>query len=147
MLDRMTSTLFGRIARHPRIPGRDSREDRLTEVFAAVLDHEVCTGLAQYVVRGWLKGAWQANKLAPEGSHVLASLSHGEWSCMVRTQVHTSVGDHIRRLDLALRFSASDAEDIVIDVEIKHGTDPHTHQLQAYLDAQLERGTSRGMVL
>src|SRR5437660_1694281 len=51
-------SLFGRIAKYPLTGTREAREDRITEVLAAVLDHKANTSDSTFAVRlaaGWLE--------------------------------------------------------------------------------------------
>ena len=145
----MTGSLLGRIARHPRRPGRDEHEDRLTEVFAAVLDHPDCSGLSQFMVAGWLqlelKKAVAVDRDRLE--RLRQDLTEGDWQCEVRTQVFTTVEQQNRRPDLELRLTQRGRRDVLICVEVKHGTAPHTQQLQAYVDAQSQRASTDTVVL
>jgi hypothetical protein len=144
---------LGRIARHPTSGARDAREDRLTEVCAAVFASPHCSGLARFVAVEWLQAAVTDERLANRA--LLAALRDqlaedgADWSCNVRTQLSVALPDGARRPDLELRFrnvSEASAPDVVIWVEVKHGTAPHTRQLHAYLDAQRD-SLSRGAVL
>jgi len=58
----------------------------LTEVFAAVLDHAACGGLAQFVARRWLEVARRRGQLSPDGLLLLELLSSGEWVSRVLTR-------------------------------------------------------------
>lgn len=53
----MQRSLLGRIARYGITGLRDPREDRLTEICAAVFGAEACEGLARHVALGWLAAA------------------------------------------------------------------------------------------
>jgi hypothetical protein len=130
----MTSSLFGRIARHPRRTDRDEHEDRLTEIFAAVLDQLACSGLAQHIVGSWITEALGKSGLEDALSLRAMGVRLGtrEWSCDVRTQTSTVVDERRRRPDLELRFSSPGASPILVCIEVKHGTKPHTYQLLDY---------------
>jgi hypothetical protein len=125
---------LGRIARHPLGLGRDAAEDRLTEVFAAVLEHPACAGLAQFVTSGWVNAAlkFHASDAILGLSQLLGELQAHDWLCDVETQVSITVEGQRRRPDLQMRFSRADARDILVCVEVKRGTRPHTKQLEAY---------------
>jgi len=132
------TTLFGRLARHPRTLGREEGEDRLTEVLAAVLDHPACIGLAQWVVRGWLEAGLNGQKHGDVARHkrLLDSLATEDRACTIRTQFFVTAAGRKRRPDLELRFATPGEADIVIWVEAKLGSKPHTRQLYDYAIAQ-----------
>jgi hypothetical protein len=148
------SGLFTRIAHHARSSERDPREDRLTEICAAVFESPHCPGLARHVAIAWLR---EAETAAPGASAASAASrlrqlladDAPEWSCDVTTQVYTVVGDETRRPDLELTFQAQtgSAQEVSIWVEGKHGTAPHDRQLWSYLKAQQLQGITRGIVL
>ncbi len=50
----MTETFFGRIALHGTTAAKDPREDRLTEVLAAVFGSAAGRGLARHLAHRWL---------------------------------------------------------------------------------------------
>jgi hypothetical protein len=145
------SDLFARIARHGISGDRDPREDRLTEICAALFESPHCRDLARQVAIAWLR---QAETTEPEGPAAVAAArlrqlladDAPEWSCDVATQVHTVVGDETRRPDLELVFQAQTgtAPEVSIWVEVKHGTAPHHRQLWSYVEAQRVQG---GIVL
>lgn len=151
----MSESLFGRIARHATSPSRDPREDRLTEVFAAVLGASQAIGLARYVASRWLTGdeataAYAAERLRRLGA--LLDESEGDWSCSVRTQLGVRTKTEGRRLDLALHFERHDAasssdEHVLLWIEVKHGTNPSNDQLAAYLDQIKLRSVKNAAVL
>jgi hypothetical protein len=130
----VSRSLFGRIARHPVGLARNASEDRLTEIFAAVLEHPACAGLAEFLTSGWIEAVLKFDQpgTIPGLSLVRGELKAHDWLCDVETQVSITVEGQRRRPDLLLRFSRSDARDILICVEVKHGTRPHTKQLEAY---------------
>jgi hypothetical protein len=111
--------------------------------------------LAWWVATGWLDAA-QSNPPA-EGGGVAAQL-HDElgtdpeaWQCEARTQVRTKAGGAARRPDLELWFTPLANEEstaqLVICVEVKHGTGPHTEQLLAYQQSLEDRGATESIVL
>jgi hypothetical protein len=142
-------TLIGRIARHPSRPGRDEREDRLTEVFASVLDHPECSGLAQFVVEQWLRDELRNDDVVERDrfERLVEQFGQGDWQCRVRTQVFSTIEEQNRRPDLELRFSRRGSRDILVCVEVKHGTAPHTRQLHAYVAAQAKQASAEGVVV
>lgn len=140
----MTESLLGRISRYGVSALRDSREDRLTEILAALFDSRHCPGLARQVALGWLERACEQAQLADK-AHIIEvrnMLGDSElvWSCLARTQLRISIDGSPRRPDLEVRFRGrtedGDVKQVSLWVEVKHGTPPHTGQLQAYLDAQ-----------
>lgn len=144
------TSLFGRIARHGITGLRNAREDRLTEITAAILDHPACHGLARHVALGWLDEAHDQLSGAHTTEHAEALIgllaeTH-DWVCTVRTQIGFETDSGHRRPDLELRFR-SDRHEVVLWAEVKHGSAPHTHQLQAYADEQAHRGLRHATVL
>jgi hypothetical protein len=131
----MPTGLFGRIARHPAGVGRNEHEDRLTEILAAVMDHHECPDLAQFLVTRWIEPQPGSDRLLA-GVEKLSELSDrlqdGDWDCEVKTQTRVAVDGERRRLDLLLLFRKPEERSIVVCVEVKDGTKPHTYQLQAY---------------
>lgn len=146
----MDPGFFGRIARHPRRLDRDEAEDRLTEVFAAVAAHSECQGLETFVVCGWLEDALAHSTPGRAGLEaLLVELTRNDSELVaVSTQVQILAGGRRRRPDLELVFSTPSGE-VVIWVEVKHGTAPHSGQLADYVLAlaQQERRIARGAVL
>lgn len=143
-------SLLGRIARHGVSGLRDPREDRLTEICAALFESERCPGLAVHVALGWLKQAVGTAGHAQRFRDLLATLDDPTtWQCRASTQVrYLGIGDEIRRPDLQLHFSREDApEEVLLWVEVKHGTPPHDRQLQAYLDELARRALRHSAVL
>ena len=138
--------LIGRIARHGTSAHHDPNEDRLTEVCAALFDSPWCEGLAQHVTCSLLGTASnhrdQGNRDLLED--LLSLLGSGRrWSCRVSTQLPIVVEGRSRRPDLELRFAdetGDELAEIVIWLEVKHGTGPHTEQLQDYVKAHAARG-------
>ena len=102
----MTS-LFRRVTKYPR-GDVDPPENRLTEIFGAVLDQ--VHGLGADLVRDWA------------GDDAI-----GDQRLWVRTQRTTSGG---RFVDLELAFGAPTAPDLRVWIEVKYGADLHAHQLQ-----------------
>ena len=144
----MGSSLFGRIARHPRREGSDEREDRLTEVLAAVLAHPACEDLGWFLAKAWLNAAFERHLACSEAIELLrASFEVRPVPCVVRTQFVVHADGRVRRPDLELRFHAPLGPDVVIWVEVKHGTGPGDKQLCDYVLAQRLLGFERGLVL
>lgn len=145
----MAHGLLGRIARHPLRPGRNQAEDRLTEVFAAILAHPECRGLAELVVGGWLELAIRQvdliNRAALEA--LRQELSHGLWDLRVITQLVVAAPEQRRRPDLVLRFESGSQSPLEVWVEVKHGTGPSRDQLRDYVAAQRRRDIAHGAVL
>jgi hypothetical protein len=130
-----SASLFSRLVRWRASDARTPAEDRLTEVFAAVLER--VPGLALELARGWLDPAnTAAGERASEASRPL-------WNALARVEpltlprVLTQVPAAGRRVDIELRF-ASVVEgplDLIVRVEVKHGTHPHSGQIPDYLDS------------
>jgi hypothetical protein len=122
-------------------------ENRLTEVFAAVLER--VPELAWNLARNWTDPttdeAAPGEIPAPGTTTVFSALRDRRW-VFVRTQVRT---DGNKQIDLALRFGATrtpSAEDVVVWVELKHGANPHDQQLANYV-RDLPRDVSAGAVI
>jgi hypothetical protein len=146
----MHGSLVGRIARYGASGLRDPREDRLTEVVAAVFEADQCAGLARHVALEWLGVA--AADVNPSEVHRICRLSdrlntEGEWSCTASTQVRFSSADGVRQPDLELRFAHVSGLELLIWVEVKDGSPPHTRQLAAYADEQRRRGREDALVV
>lgn len=122
----MSESLFRRATRYV------GPENRLTQILAATLEHlpEVALALA----RAWTSPTDAAPGEIPypstdQAHRALAPLQLQS----VRTQVRTVSG---RLVDLALRFGPAhqpSADDVVVWVEIKLGTDPHDQQVASYV--------------
>jgi hypothetical protein len=127
-------------------PLRNAREDRLTGICAAVFDSPQCAGLAHAVALGWLERATEQTGLPnPDTVRTIRDLLADpklSWSCRTRTQLRLDTDNGARRPDLELRFSGKgpegDTKLVVLWIEVKHGTPPHTQQLKAYADGQVE---------
>jgi hypothetical protein len=146
---RMSRGLLTQIARYPRHVGQDEAENRLTEVFAAVLSHAECRGLPEFVVAGWLREAASSPRLAnrTELARLAAAISSQRlFDVRISTQVAASAGGRKRRPDLQISLTNA-VQEILIWVEVKHGIAPHSGQLHDYLLAQQERGIRHGAVL
>jgi hypothetical protein len=152
-------SLLRRVARYGTSQSADPRENRLTEVFAAVLAHESMAGLAAHVAAGWLRSAQErfpqdtGPALSPETRVLLGVLQDGltsdgeHWKVEAATQFSFSAEDGGRRPDLILRFFGNGRASLELWVEVKHGTGPHDHQLQAYAREIRRRAISRAAVL
>lgn len=142
------SGFFGQVSRFAVPALAEQHENRLTTVFAAVLER--AGGLALHLAREcWLASdakdarvksltAWNAARVALDEPDVVLR--------RVRTQRFTSGGWFV---DLELRFgeqSAADADDVVVWVQAKHGARLHDRQLQNYLDDHAALGV-RGAVV
>jgi hypothetical protein len=142
------SGFFRRVSHYARPALSEQRENRLTEVFAGVLEH--ADGLALMLAREWLV-ARDGDKGGPEcgsWSTTRAALAEADIGLReLRTQRFTRGGWFV---DLELRFGrpyTSSAEDVVLWVEVKHGVSPHEHQLQNYLDDLLSLGARASAVI
>jgi hypothetical protein len=133
-------TFLGRIARHGVGFAVDPHEDRLTEVCAAVFESDHCAGLARHVALGWLAAALNDARMPtkePLGKiRDLLADDATAWACAVRTQLELKTSEGRRRPDLELSFTTEDElrQNVTVWVEVKHGTKPHSRQLQAYLE-------------
>jgi len=128
-------SLFTRLVRWRASEARTPGEDRLTEVFAAVLER--VPGLALHLAGGWLDPTRvAAGEWATEASRPLWN-ALAELPPDTQPRVATQVPAAGRRVDLELRFaSASDSPlDLIVRIEVKHGTGPHSEQIPAYLDS------------
>jgi hypothetical protein len=126
-------SFYTRLASRPYRADRDEREDRLTEIIAAVLDHDSCAALAAHVVRGWFEAiaAGRAGDIPHQrGTELLAALTDTRRS--IQTQVWTQGGR--RRLDLLLSFPLSNGEALTACVEAKVDAAPERDQLIDYID-------------
>lgn len=121
----MATSLFRRVTRYPANASVDPRENRLTEITAAVLER--APGLALALVGELLGGHPRFGQLASD----LAQAA--EPRVDVRTQCVTSSG---RFADLEIRIRpalrATDATGMLIWVEVKHGSGLHGDQVAAY---------------
>jgi hypothetical protein len=158
-----------RIAQHPRIPGHNRREDRLTEVVAALFESPHCKGLAWEVIRRLLEASEielasmmsaghddspSREGVGPIPSEIVTLLGDDPtaWRCQVRTQVHATVDEDLRRPDLVLTFTPSkqattSVERIAICIEAKQGTRPRRRQLYAYQRWLRDQGIDNGLVV
>lgn len=147
------SGFFSRVSRYAGPPGadqRNQRENRLTGIFAAVL--EQTRGLALELARLWLAlrhidgqeekmPPWSSTRAALDVDGLVLRLPVSTWRL-------TRGGNFP---DIELRFGrpgASSADDIVVWVEVKHGSPPGKNQLQNYLDdASQEEAKATAVVL
>lgn len=127
---------FRQVTRYVATPARDPREDRLTQITAAVLER--VPGLARALALAWLDPNRGAPEERPadtaEAARVIDEL---ETDAPVRTR--TQIQFPGRVVDLEVRFFADasmTSTAALLWVEAKHGTDPHTNQLSAYRDAR-----------
>ena len=148
----MNRSLLGRIARYGVSGVRDAREDRLTEIAAGVFAAEPCADAARHLAVGWFEAAAEMASEGPArqrlaGMRGLLDDETAAWSCSVSTQIPFRTSEGWRRPDLELRFtSAACREVIVLWVEVKHGTAPHTRQLEAYAAEQRRRNLDNAAV-
>jgi hypothetical protein len=146
-------SLLGRIARYGISGVRDAREDRLTEIAAGVFAAEQCADVARHVALGWLEAAVEMVGESPahQGLARMRGLLGDEtarWSCSASTQIPFRTTEGWRRPDLELRSdSATRSEVVVLWIEVKHGTSPHTRQLEAYAAEQGRRSVDNAAVL
>jgi hypothetical protein len=98
-------------------------------------------------VRAWLQ-AGRSDTAGPPWSAAAAALAQDEMRLRsVRTQCFTLSSKFV---DLELRFGTPTgalADDVIIWVEVKHGTDPHEYQLSSYLADAAVPGTRSSVVL
>ena len=134
---RRSESLFARATRHVISQnGVDPREDRLTEVTAAVLER--VPGLARWLALSWLHPSEAAvGETARAGTDkAYAAINGLPRTADVRVRTQVVLPD--RRVDLEIRFLDPDTRstEAVVWVENKHGTSPHTEQLLAYVTAR-----------
>jgi hypothetical protein len=125
---------FARVSRYARPALAEQRENRLSQIFAGVLEH--ADGLAVDLARGWLAvdpGDDPEQLAAHDPLATVALADDDVVPRSVRTERPTYGG---KSVDLELRFARRQdrgAGDIVVWVEVKHGASPHEHQLSNYL--------------
>lgn len=142
----MSKPFFGRLARRPVREGVDEHENRLTEVLAAVIGSEACSGLALSLVRAWLQAAEEQLPEEPVFRRLRERVSDETFIVLVRTEVPIVVATRERRVDLELKLIPEDGPPLRLWVEVKHGTAPHSRQLWSYRDA-LKARDGDGVVL
>jgi hypothetical protein len=147
----MPESLFSRAARYTRSPSLDPHENRLTEITAAVLER--VEGLAQGIAETLLEAACDhARRALADGGDdvkvaewqselqrrrtILAAIKRlEEPRTLVRTQVTTPKGRFVdTEIWLRPKRPADVAEDVVLWLEIKEGSDIHGNQLDVYLE-------------
>jgi hypothetical protein len=150
----MAEALLRRIARYPVSLSADPRENRLTEICAAILGNPQCAGLARHLALGWLEAAADHSGVSDvrKFDEVRVALADDTEvrTCDVRTQLSLGSLDERRRPDLLLTFHqrALPGQRVLVWVESKHGTAPHDRQLFAYVENQrLLAGSSPAVVL
>lgn len=140
------SGLFARVTRYTRGGLANPRENRLTEIFAGVLER--VDGLALALARDWLSDAGARDGVVASWAEVRQALEDEQLVLRrpVRTQRYTRSGKFV---DLELRFArpASGSDDVVIWVEVKHGASPHEHQLTTYVADLADQGAPAGAVV
>jgi hypothetical protein len=112
-------SLFGRLGRYTATPGRDPREDALTETLAATL--EAVPDAARAVAEAWFGDA-------PAGDLV------------VKTQRRTEAGE---RIDLELLFGPVSSPNLLVWLEAKVGARPFREQAERYLRSLANQHTAR----
>ncbi len=135
----MRSTLFRRVTRYPVSFSVDPRENRLTEVTAAVVER--VEGMAQTFVESVLRaGAEDAQRRelgADEVNHRERLREIARTLFLPRVQVNTQVATSQGRfvdLEILLRPPVGTATPgLLVWVEVKHGASLHGDQLDAYL--------------
>ena len=141
------TSLFGRVTKHVPAERGDPRENRLTEVVAGVLER--VPGLARSLAELWL----DPDQARAHHRERATSASSAAWERLgriandarplVSTQVHVRGGF----VDLSLRFSTGTkarVDDVLVWVEVKHGTEPHSEQLVTYQKSLARDHLSRG---
>jgi hypothetical protein len=134
------------------LEGRNEKENRLTEVVAALLDSPHCSGLAHRVASGWAEAAAKDERVAAPATfwrlRDLLSAGVESLQCRVNTQTPIVVDGEVRRPDLELVFTRRDEpREILLWVEVKHGSPPTRDQLKAYVDALRERSVEGAVFL
>lgn len=124
-----------RATRYVTSPGRDPREDRLTQVSAAVLER--VPGLARELMLGWLdpRTAPTTETSTPTTEALWRRVDSlpAETPALASTQRFLPPN---RRVDLELRLPAPDGGlAATVWVEVKHGTDPSRGQVPGYLSS------------
>lgn len=125
---------FRRVSRYAQPALYQLRENRLTEVFAAVL--EQAPRLSVALARDWLSHSTGSAPGLDAGLLAAARAAiHEDGLALrsVRTQCFTGRGKFV---DLELRFARGNkppSRDIIVWVEVKHGSDTHEFQLDNYL--------------
>jgi hypothetical protein len=138
--------LFGRVTRYTRGNLANPRENRLTEIFAGVLER--VDGLALALAQEWLSFDDAPDGVAAPWSDARAALEDEQLVLRrpVRTQRYTRSGKFV---DLELRFARPPfgTDDVVIWVEVKHGASPREHQLDTYVRDLADQGVPAGAVV
>lgn len=139
-------SFFRRVASRPYRPNRDEREDRFTEILAAVLDHPTCASLGTYLARGWLDLAAQGGAGIPKerGVELRGQLATAFAAVHIATQ--TPITNGARRLDLTLVFKLPANAELTICVEAKIDAGPERDQLRDYCEWVNSR-PGRGLVI
>src|SRR3954449_6561865 len=104
-------SMFDRLTRFPHTPGRDRKEERLTEAFAATL--RAAPELARTVVTDLFE-----LKRPPEGE------------ATVTPQRRTGLG--LQRVDIEIRFGPRPTPILRVWLELKWGAAPDGEQLAEY---------------
>jgi hypothetical protein len=131
--------VFRRVTRYSAGAALDPRENRLTEVTAAVLEHVAAAALAmaQHLLSAGERQAATRELSAAEAARrsrlrrQIGSLIPAR--VRVDTQVPTYSGRYVD-LEVVLRPSATSGErGVLLWVEVKHGADVHADQVDAYM--------------
>jgi hypothetical protein len=126
------------VSRYPASE-RDQRENRATEILAGVCSE--VDGLAQCLALRWLEP--QADSAAwPEQPGRDTASAHAALRALPRctpVRVRTQVATVGRFVDLEFRFLDDETPArtvVLVWVEVKHGTRPHSEQIPAYADSR-----------
>ena len=161
----MSESLFSRATRYTRSPSLDPHENRLTEITAAVLER--VDGLPQRIAEALLEAACDhARRAIANGDDdakaaewlselqrrqaILAAVEGlKEPRSLVRTQVTTPKGRFIdMEIWLRPKRPADTADDVVLWLEIKEGSDIHGNQLDVYLqDIAAHKAAQKAVLL
>ncbi len=136
-------SLFGHLVRYGAFKSSQPRENRLTEVVAAVLDR--VDGLALDLVQSWLSDdRFSQGDPRVEAGQTLARLEDASGKVRVTTQRQTADG---RFADMELTFEARDGTPVTIAVENKFGTGLHDDQVAHYERDLQGRGGTGAVVI
>jgi hypothetical protein len=156
-------SLFGRVSRYPKSSLVDPRENRLTEVTAAVFER--VDGLARRALVALLATAieqaerkaeseadgepWTTEAERLRGASKAARDILDDGRVRIQTQLPTPKGRFVdMEVWLRPRRPASTLDDVVICVEAKYGSDLHGDQLDVYLaDIEAHRARHRVVLL
>lgn len=132
-----------------RDAGPHPAEDRLTESFAALLQR--VPGLGLHLALHWLYPATRtAGAGERPGDTRAAAMALRAMPPEALHRVATQLSVAGGRVDLELRFAADPlvrADEIVVRVEVKHGIQPHSNQLDVYERTLKAAGRPHAVVL